>query len=75
LRREGDTLRLAPCLPAHWPGFKLRYRYGDTVYRIAVVSNASGSSSVTVDGVEQPDHAISMVDDHREHVVAVSVAG
>ncbi len=73
LRREGDRLRLAPCLPAHWPGFKLRYRYGDTVYRIAVVRNASGSSSVTVDGVEQPDHKISLVDDHREHVVAVSV--
>ena len=30
LRLEGDKLRLAPCLPASWPGFKLRYRYGDT---------------------------------------------
>ena len=30
LRLEGDKLRLAPCLPASWPGFKLRYRYRDT---------------------------------------------
>jgi cellobiose phosphorylase len=74
LRREGDKLRFAPCLPTDWTGFKLRYRYGDTVYRIAVVSNASGSSSVTVDDAEQPDNAISMVDDHREHVVVVSIA-
>src|SRR5687767_15216801 len=36
LHREGDRLRLAPCLPAAWPGVALRYRYGDTVYRIDV---------------------------------------
>jgi cellobiose phosphorylase len=38
LKREGDKLRIAPCLPADWPGFKLRYRYRDTVYSIAVVA-------------------------------------
>ena len=61
LRLEGDKLRLAPCLPASWPGFKLsRYRYRDTVYRIAVVRDESGS-------VEHPDHAL--VDDRVEHRV------
>jgi hypothetical protein len=59
LRLEGDKLRLAPCLPANWPGFKLRYRYRDTVYRIAVAIDGSDKSSMTVDGVEQSDHAIS----------------
>ena len=44
LRREGDKMRFAPCLPPGWPGSALRYRYGDTVYRIAV-SQPSGSQA------------------------------
>jgi cellobiose phosphorylase len=74
LRREGAKLRLVPCLPADWPGFKLRYRYCDTVYRIAVRCagcGAGGKSGVTVDGVEQQDLAIPLVDDRREHSVEV----
>ena len=59
-----------PCLPAHWQGFKLRYRYFDTVYRIAVL-RAGGKSGVTVDGVEQQDPVIPLFDDRREHSVEV----
>jgi cyclic beta-1,2-glucan synthetase len=66
LRLEGDKLRLAPCLPASWPGFKLRYRYRDTVYRIAVVHDESGS-------VEHSDHVIPLVDDRVEHRVEVRI--
>jgi cellobiose phosphorylase len=63
LRREGDKLRIAPCLPATWPGFKLRYRYRDTVYRITVVRDESGTS----------DHVISLVDDRQEHQVELKI--
>src|SRR5688500_3131739 len=62
LRLEGDKLRIAPCLPAHWPGFKLRYRYRDTVYRIAVVRDESA---------EHSEHVIPLVDDRAEHSVEV----
>ena len=67
VKREGDKLRLAPCLPASWPGFKLRYRYGDTIYHIAVVRAQSG-------GGGQRDHVIPLIDDRGEHFVEV-VAG
>jgi cellobiose phosphorylase len=66
LRLEGDKLRLAPCLPAHWPGFKLRYRYRDTVYRISVVRDESSSA-------ERSDHVIPLVDDRGEHRVEVRI--
>ena len=66
LKREGDKLRLAPCLPAGWPGFKLRYRYGDTVYRITVVRDASV-------GAEQPNPVIWLTDDRQEHSVEVRI--
>jgi hypothetical protein len=45
LRLEGDKLRLVPRLPANWQGFKLRYRYRDTVYRIAVMRDEAAASS------------------------------
>jgi cellobiose phosphorylase len=67
LKLEGDKLRLAPCLPASWPGFKLRYRYHETVYAIAVVRDESGSA-------EQSDHIIPLVDDRREHRVEVRIS-
>jgi hypothetical protein len=31
-------------------------------------------ASVTVDGVEQPDRSISLVDDHKEHSVEVKLS-
>jgi cyclic beta-1,2-glucan synthetase len=73
LRLEGNTLHLAPCLPVDWPGFTLRYRYRETTYAIAVTqtAGATGEIRVTVDGVDQPDAVIPLVDDHREHAVEV----
>ncbi len=78
--REEDRLRLAPCLPAHWPGFTMRYRYGETVYEIVVRQShpgdgpGVGAASVTLDGVAQPDGCVPLVDDRAPHRVAVEVA-
>ncbi|MCX5735315.1 MAG: cyclic beta 1-2 glucan synthetase, partial [candidate division NC10 bacterium] len=73
LRLEADTLRVAPCLPADWTGFTVHYRYRETVYHIAVLQTSAGNGEmgVTVDGVEQDDKAIRLVDDRREHEVEV----
>jgi cellobiose phosphorylase len=73
LRLEVDKLRFAPCLPSDWKEFKMHYRYRETVYHIAVLQQQSGNDqmSVTVDGVEQRDKAVPLVDDHLEHFVEV----
>jgi len=76
LRLETDKLYLAPCLPAHWPGFKVHYRYRETVYHITVSQpglNNTEPSVLTVDGVGQDGMAISLVDDRREHAVMVTL--
>jgi cellobiose phosphorylase len=74
LRLEVDKLRLAPCLPADWQQFKLHYRYHETVYHITVTpAREPGSAKgVTVDGVQQEDTAIPLVDDRQEHTVEVT---
>jgi cyclic beta-1,2-glucan synthetase len=75
LRLEAGTLRFAPCLPADWKGFTVHYRYRETVYHIAVLQaiRGNGKTSVTIDGVQQHDQALLLVDDRKEHSVAVSV--
>jgi cellobiose phosphorylase len=84
LRVEGDTLRLAPCLPPDWPEFTLRYRYRETVHHITVSQDPKGSEaqgleanpvrSLTVDGEPRPDRTIRLFDDGRDHHIGVTVA-
>ena len=75
LRLEVDKLRFTPCLPADWEGFKMHYRYRETVYHIAVLQTPAGNGEmrVTVDGIEQHDKTIPLVDDHKEHWVEVRI--
>ncbi|MGC8492317.1 MAG: GH36-type glycosyl hydrolase domain-containing protein [Syntrophobacteraceae bacterium] len=75
LRLEVDKLRFTPCLPAHWEGFTMHYRYRETVYHITVVQAHTGNDEMTVavDGIEQDDKTVALVDDHREHSVAVRI--
>jgi cellobiose phosphorylase len=76
LRRKGEKLRFAPCLPGDWEAVRVHYRYRETVYHIQVLQLSGGSvASVTVDGVEQPDRTISLVDDRKEHAVEVRIPG
>ncbi len=77
LRLEVDKLRFTPCLPADWEGFKMHYRYRETVYHIDVLQTSAGNGEmrVRVDGIEQPGKTIPLVDDHREHWVEVKFAG
>jgi cyclic beta-1,2-glucan synthetase len=75
LRLEADKLHFSPCIPADWKEFKLHYRYRETLYHITVrqTPTANLGKSVTVDGVEQKDNAIRLVDDRREHLVEVII--
>ncbi len=69
LSLEVDKLRFAPCLPADWEGFTLHYRYRETFYHISVMQTPAenGEMRVSVDGIEQPDKTIPLVEDHKEH--------
>jgi cyclic beta-1,2-glucan synthetase len=75
LRLAANRLHFAPCLPEDWDEFQLHYRYRETPYRITVrqTSGAQAAMSVVVDGVLQPEPAISLVDDRVEHRVEVNL--
>jgi cellobiose phosphorylase len=75
LRLDVDKLYFAPCLPAHWQGFTMHYRYRNTVFHIVVMQmpagdgEQTGEMSLSVDGVLQTGKAIPLVDDRLEHSV------
>jgi len=77
LRLEVDRLHVTPCLPAHWPALTIHYRYRETVYHIAITQIGAddrvNEAQLTVDGVEQPDMEIRLLDDQQEHTVAITV--
>jgi len=74
LRLEHNRLRFVPCLPKEWTTFKVHYRFRRTLYHITVRQSATDQQtmSVTVDGVQQADFAIQLVDDGREHSAEVT---
>jgi cellobiose phosphorylase len=74
LQREGTRLLIAPSMPATWHGCTLHYRYGETFYHI-VVARAPGTvhTVVALDGNEQPDAGIGLIDDRQEHRVDVRI--
>jgi cyclic beta-1,2-glucan synthetase len=79
LTLETGCLRFAPCLPADWIAFTMRYRYRETTYDIAIRQTlvATGASlqpsTVPVDGVTQADGSVHLVDDRAAHEVVVEV--
>jgi len=76
LRLEVDQLQVNPRLPRVWESLKLHYRYRDTFYHIAVKrAGTEGAQPVRmiVDGKEQPDARIHLVNDLLEHVVEMEI--
>ncbi len=78
LQRQGDRLRLKPCLPKDWPGYTVHYRYQTTAYHIEIrqqhVSSLSlddAQTIIEVDGIRQVEPSIPLHDDQRDHQVTV----
>ena len=77
VRLEADKLHFAPCVPADWKSFEVHYRYRETIYHITVqqTHGAKDGTNVTIDGVEQSDPVVNLVDDRQPHAVEVRING
>ncbi|MGV3708208.1 MAG: GH36-type glycosyl hydrolase domain-containing protein [Gemmatimonas sp.] len=74
--REGDVLRVRPCVPTEWPEYSISYRFGTAHYDITVRQPAQvqrKGARVTVDGQSVGD-AIRLVDDGQRHEVVIQPA-
>lgn len=80
LQREGAALRLTPRLPADWPGYTIRYRYGETEFHINVSQQTTAGAEhadlgLFVDGIAQHDGTVHLLDDGRVHRIYLSLKG
>jgi len=73
IRRQGDRLSLAPCLPDHWPSFELSYRFGRSRYEFVVTRTARGQPTLHVDDVLQPGLTVQLRDDGHHYRVALDL--
>ncbi len=76
LRLEVDKLHFTPCFPVDWSGFKVHYRFRETVYHITVLQSPdhNGEMNVTVDGTPHNDVAVTLTNDLQEHFVELTFA-
>ena len=75
---HAGSLQLDPCIPRHWPGFEITYRFGSSTYHIKVANPSGvnrGARGIVVDGVAESAgaSAIPLVDDGGAHEVCVTL--
>jgi cyclic beta-1,2-glucan synthetase len=72
---EVDKLRFKPCLPPSWSSFTIHYRYRETFYHIRIRNVGQGTAvrRLSVDGLDQADNSVPLVDDRRDHQVEVDI--
>jgi cyclic beta-1,2-glucan synthetase len=66
---ETDVLSFAPLFPADWTEFKLTYRFRNTFYHVhlkKVGEETWTTRKLWLNGVEQPDGTLHLVDDGQE---------
>ncbi|MFA5167275.1 MAG: glucoamylase family protein [Candidatus Omnitrophota bacterium] len=75
IRLKVDRIYFEPCLPAAWSSWKLHYRYRETFYHITFMRSGPSDqiASVTVDGIEQTEKTLLLVDDRIEHLAEVKI--
>jgi cyclic beta-1,2-glucan synthetase len=74
LRRRGEHLVIAPCVPASWDGFVVKWRFGKSLYEITVENpehRNRGVAEALMDGARVDARAIPLVDDGAVHRLRV----
>jgi len=65
MRRRGDKLLFAPCLPAEWKLVTIRYQYLETEYVIELIKSE--------DSVTSTNHPITLVNDGMPHLIKIEI--
>ncbi|WHZ13657.1 MAG: Cyclic beta-1,2-glucan synthase [Nitrospira sp.] len=71
-RLRGATLCIDPCIPRHWPGYSIRFRYHSALYDIAVENPRQVSRGVTLTELDGKPLTgrdnIPLVDEGEHHI-------
>jgi cellobiose phosphorylase len=73
---EGEKLRISPRLPPAWTGFRIHYRYRETLYHITVrrlAANSAETPFLVLDGMAIAGEAIPLADDRCDHAAEINL--
>lgn len=77
LTRDGEYLRMTPCIPPDWGSYSLRYRYGSTHYQIEITQRQGAETAeptlIRLDGEAVGEQGILLKDDQQPHQVEVVI--
>jgi len=75
LEIHGDCLRFNPCIPETWKSYRMYLRYKSSRYHISILKPGPGSvvKSVNVDGKNQSDKTVHLVDDGGDRQVVLEL--
>jgi cellobiose phosphorylase len=77
-KKEGNKLRIDPCIPKDWKEFNIKYKYGSTTYNIQV-KNPDGVNGnveqIIVDGQVIEEKIIVLSNKENEHNVEILLGG
>ena len=74
LRKEGNILKILPCIPAEWEEYSIRYKYKQTIYNIEIKNPNHKNTTVEefyVDGAKTDEKYVRLIDDNDIHNVKV----
>jgi cellobiose phosphorylase len=74
LKRTGNKLALAPCIPDAWENWDIHYRFAETDYHLLFERNKTENQiQMNLDGVDQENAEILLLNDQVKHVVRIKV--
>lgn len=75
LQLDVDKLRFIPRPAKTWPSCKIHYRFRETNDHITIKNGGEDTTtqSLSVDGTEQPEHFVLLINDQANHEVEIQL--
>lgn len=76
LQRNGNVMKVKPCLPTDWQNVEIHYRFGAAIYHIYIENPPTAVGSgvrLTLDGVILNEESFLLVDDESEHNIYIKL--
>ena len=74
LKRTANRLTIKPCIPGSWTNWDIHYRFAETDYHLKFHRNQSAvQMKMTLDGMDQDDNDLLLVNDLLQHEVEIVV--
>lgn len=74
IQPDYDGLRIDPCIPSNWKGYKITRKFRGATYQIEILNPESvskGIKEITVDGKVQESNLLPVFGDGNEHEIRV----